>query len=70
MFIACQFLGQKHLQDGTLVLYDVSSGTDTGGHCVLARYSHNLDAKKRFPQIVYGLLLCARRRVSGGHRGF
>ena len=51
-------LGQKHLQDGTLVLYDVSSSYYTGEHCDLARYGHNRDGKKRFPQIVYGLL-CA-----------
>ena len=51
-------LAQKHLQDGTLVLYDVSSSYYTGEHCELARYGHNRDGKKRFPQIVYGLL-CA-----------
>ncbi|WP_053765477.1 IS1634 family transposase [Leptospirillum ferriphilum] len=51
-------LAQKHLQDGTLVLYDVSSSYDTGEHCELAKYGHNRDGKKRFPQIVYGLL-CA-----------
>ena len=51
-------LAQKHLQDGTLVLYDVSSSYYTGEHCDLARYGHNRDGKKRFPQIVYGLL-CA-----------
>ena len=49
-------LAQKHLQDGTLVLYDVSSSYYTGEHCDLARYGHNRDGKKRFPQIVYGLL--------------
>ena len=51
-------LAQKHLQDGTLVLYDVSSSYYTGEHCDLAKYGHNRDGKKRFPQIVYGLL-CA-----------
>ncbi|MHB1900338.1 MAG: IS1634 family transposase, partial [Leptospirillum sp.] len=30
----------------------------TGTHCELAKYGHNRDGKKRFPQIVYGLL-CA-----------
>ena len=49
-------LAQKHLQDGTLVLYDVSSSYYTGEHCELVRYGHNRDGKKRFPQIVYGLL--------------
>lgn len=51
-------LAKAHLQDGTLVLYDVSSSYYTGTHCDLARYGHNRDGKKRFPQIVYGLL-CA-----------
>ena len=51
-------LAQKHLREGTLVLYDVSSSYYTGEHCDLARYGHNRDGKKRFPQIVYGLL-CA-----------
>lgn len=51
-------LAKAHLQDGTLVLYDVSSSYYTGEHCDLARYGHNRDGKKRFPQIVYGLL-CA-----------
>ena len=49
-------LAQKHLQDGTLVLYDVSSSYYTGEHCDLSKYGHNRDGKKRFPQIVYGLL--------------
>jgi hypothetical protein len=51
-------LARKHLQDGSLMLYDVSSSYYTGEHCELARYGHNRDGKKRFPQIVYGLL-CA-----------
>ena len=51
-------LARKHLQDGTLVIYDVSSSYATGEHCDLSRYGHNRDGKKRFPQIVTGLL-CA-----------
>jgi len=51
-------LARNHLQNGTLVLYDVSSSDYTGEHCPLAKYGHNRDGKKRFPQIVYGLL-CA-----------
>ena len=51
-------LAKAHLRDGTLVLYDVSSSYYTGTHCELAQYGHNRDGKKRFPQIVYGLL-CA-----------
>ncbi len=51
-------LAKKHLQDGILVLYDVSSSYYTGTHCELAKYGHNRDGKKCFPQNVYGLL-CA-----------
>lgn len=49
-------LAEKHLQDGTLVLYDVSSSYYTGSHCSLAKFGHSRDRKKGFPQIVYGLL--------------
>jgi len=49
-------LAAKHLEDGCLVLYDVSSSYYTGRHCSLARFGHNRDRKKGFPQIVYGLL--------------
>jgi len=49
-------LAKKHLHDGTLVLYDVSSSYYTGTHCSLARFGHSRDGKKGFPQIVYGLL--------------
>ena len=51
-------LAKAHLREGTLVLYDVSGSDYTGTHCELAKYGHNRDGKKRFPQIVYGLL-CA-----------
>jgi len=51
-------LAKAHLREGTLVLYDVSGSYYTGTHCDLAEYGHNRDGKKRFPQIVYGLL-CA-----------
>ena len=53
-------LAQKHLDDGCLVLYDVSSSYYTGRHCSLAKFGHSRDRKKGFPQIVYGLL-CNRR---------
>jgi hypothetical protein len=49
-------LSQKHLRDGTLVLYDVSSSYYTGTHCRLAKFGHNRDGQNGFPQIVYGLL--------------
>ncbi|MBW2162451.1 MAG: IS1634 family transposase [Deltaproteobacteria bacterium] len=53
-------LAERHLQDGSLVLYDVSSSYYTGTHCPLARRGHSRDGKKGFPQIVYGLLCDAQ----------
>ena len=49
-------LAAKHLQDGSLVLYDVSSSFYTGTHCVLAKFGHSRDGKNGYPQIVYGLI--------------
>jgi len=49
-------LAQRHLQDGTLVLYDVSSSYFEGRHCPLARIGHSRDGKKGSLQIIYGLL--------------
>jgi Transposase DDE domain len=49
-------LARKHFQDGSLVLYDLTSSYYTGRCCRLARFGHNRDGKKRFPQIVFGLL--------------
>jgi transposase len=49
-------LAKKHLEDGTLVLYDVSSSYYTGRRCSLAKFGHSRDGKKGFPQVVYGLL--------------
>lgn len=49
-------LAKKHLRDGSLILYDVTSSYYTGTSCPLARFGHNRDKKKGFPQILYGLL--------------
>jgi hypothetical protein len=49
-------LAKRHLKEGCLVLYDVSSSYYTGRHCPLAHFGHNRDRKEGFPQIVYGLL--------------
>jgi hypothetical protein len=51
-------LARKHLVDGTLVLYDVSSSYMEGRCCPLARYGHSRDHRSDRLQIVYGLL-CA-----------
>ena len=52
-------LARRHLQDGVLVLYDVSSSYFEGRCCPLARYGHSRDHRDDRPQIVYGLL-CTR----------
>jgi hypothetical protein len=49
-------LANKHLYDGALVLYDVTSSYYTGRRSELIRFGYNRDGKRRFPQIVYGLL--------------
>jgi transposase len=49
-------LARRHLQDGTLVLYDVSSSYYTGHRAGLVQFGYNRDGKHGFPQIVYGLL--------------
>jgi transposase len=49
-------LAKRHLQEGGVVLYDVSSSYYEGHKCPLARYGHDRDGKKGLPIIVYGLL--------------
>jgi transposase len=49
-------LAKRHLNNGTLVLYDVSSTYFEGRTCELARFGHNRDGKKGKLQIVFGLL--------------
>src|SRR3954466_7206397 len=51
-------LAKRHLQNGTLVLYDVSSSYLEGRCCPLAQRGYSRDGKKGSLQIVYGLL-CA-----------
>ncbi len=51
-------LAKRHLNGGTLVLYDVSSSYVEGRCCPLAKRGYNRDGKKGKLQIVYGLL-CA-----------
>jgi transposase len=51
-------LAQKHLPEGTVVLYDVSSSYYTGRQSALIMMGYSRDGKPGQPQIVYGLL-CA-----------
>ena len=49
-------LARRHLKDGTLVLYDVSSSYLEGRCCELARHGYSRDHRPDRLQIVYGLL--------------
>ena len=52
-------LARRHLKDGVLVLYDVSSSYFEGRHCPLAQHGYSRDHRGDRSQIVYGLL-CTR----------
>jgi transposase len=49
-------LAKRHLSEGSLVLYDLSSTYFEGRHCPLARFGHSRDERSGNPQIVFGLL--------------
>jgi hypothetical protein len=53
-------LARRHLEQGTLVLYDVSSSYFEGRSCALAKLGYSRDGRRGTPQIVYGLL-CDKR---------
>lgn len=52
-------LARRHLQQGTLVLYDLTSTYFEGHHCPLAKYGHSRDERGGNPQIVFGILSSA-----------
>jgi transposase len=49
-------LAVRHLQEGSMVLYDVTSTYFEGRHCPLARHGHSRDERPGNLQIVFGLL--------------
>jgi transposase len=53
-------LAARHLDEGGLVLYDLSSSYVEGSKCPLAKLGHNRDGKKGKLQINYGLLTDGR----------
>jgi transposase len=55
-----QRLARRHLRDGELVLYDVSSSYFEGRSCPLAEVGYSREGRRGAPQVVYGLL-CDRR---------
>lgn len=57
-------LASRHLTEGSMVFYDVSSSSYHGSHCPLAQRGYNRDGLK-LPGIVYGLLTdCDGRPVA------
>lgn len=53
-------LAARHLSEGGLVLYDLSSSYFEGTTCPLARLGHSRDGRKGMLQVNYGLLTDAR----------
>lgn len=52
-------LARRHLRNGTLLLYDVTSTYLEGRCCELARYGYSRDHRRDRPQLVIGLLCAA-----------
>jgi transposase len=55
-------LARRHLADGTLVLYDVSSSYFEGRTCPLLDRGYSRDGRRGSLQIVYGLVCCPEGR--------
>jgi hypothetical protein len=53
-------LARRHLADGSLVLYDLTSTYVEGSHCPLAAHGHSRDHRPDRAQIEFGLLTDAR----------
>ena len=49
-------LAARHLQEDSLVLYDLSSSYFEGSHCPLAKLGYSRDGKRGSLQVNYGLL--------------
>jgi hypothetical protein len=49
-------LAARHLSEGALALYDLSSSYFEGTHCPLGKIGHNRDGKRNKLQVNYGLL--------------
>jgi Transposase DDE domain len=49
-------LARRHLAQGGMALFDLSSSWVEGSHCGLAAFGHSRDGKRGKPQIEYGLL--------------
>lgn len=49
-------LARRHLSEGGLVLYDLSSAYLEGSHCPLAKRGYSRDGKRGLPQIEFGVI--------------
>ncbi len=49
-------LAARHLHQGGIAMFDLSSSWVEGSHCELAAYGYSRDGKRGKPQIEYGLL--------------
>ena len=49
-------LAARHLQQGGIAMFDLSSSWVEGSHCELAAFGYSRDGKRGKPQIEYGLL--------------
>ena len=49
-------LAKRHLTEGGIVLYDLTSAVIEGSHCPLAKIGYSRDGKRGQPQIEFGLL--------------
>lgn len=58
-------LAKGHLQEGAVVLYDVTSSYYEGRRCSLAQFGHNRDGKKGRKIIVYGVMTDMEGRPVG-----
>jgi transposase len=58
-------LAARHLTQGGLVLYDVTSSSYEGRTCPLAHFGHNRDGDKQLPIIVYGVMTDGEGRPVG-----
>ena len=52
-------LARRHLRQGGMALFDLSSSWVEGSRCELAAFGHSRDGKRGKPQIEYGLLTAA-----------
>ena len=55
-----QALAQRHLAEGSLVLYDLTSTYFEGRHCPLGKLGHSRDDAKGKLQVVFGLMTDAK----------